>query len=76
MSKSMSNSYGAPQGSIVCQILFNIFVNDIAKIYLSPGITTGTTIYADDVQLLFSGSPNNLEQLKIYAEISLKTMQE
>ena len=26
------------------------------------GITTRTTIYADDVQL--SGSPNNLEQLK------------
>ena len=25
---------------------------------------------------LFSGSPNNLEQLKIYAETSLKTMKE
>ena len=35
-----------------------------------------TTIYADDVQLLFSDSPNNLEQLKIYAETSLKTMKE
>ena len=33
-------------------------------------------IYADDVQLLFSGSPNNLEQLKIYAETSLNTMKE
>ena len=38
--------------------------------------TNSTTIYADDVQLLFSGSPNNLEQLKIYAETSLKTMKE
>ena len=39
-------------------------------------ITTSTTIYADDVQLLFRGTPDNLEQLKIYAETSLKTMEE
>ena len=30
----------------------------------------------DDVQLLFSGTPNNLEQLKTYAETNLKTMKE
>ena len=41
-----------------------------------PEITTSTTIYADDVQLLFSGTPNNLEQLKINAETSLNTMKE
>ena len=41
-----------------------------------PEITTSTTIHADDVQLLFSGSPNNREQLKIYAETSLNTMKE
>ena len=35
-----------------------------------------TTIYADDIQLLSSGTPNNLEQLKIYAQTRLKTMQE
>ena len=78
MSKSMTNSYehcGVPQGSIR-SILFIIFINDISKINLSPGITTGTTIYVYDVKLLFSGTPNNLEQLKIYAETSLKTMQE
>ena len=34
------------------------------------------TIYVDDVQLLFSGSPYNLEQLKIYTETSLNTMKE
>ena len=28
------------------------------------------------MQLLFSGSPNNLEQLKIHAETSLNTMKE
>ena len=47
-----------------------------SKIISWPEITTSTSIYADDVQLLFSGSPNNLEQLKIYAETSLKTTKE
>ena len=52
------------------------FLSDIPKINSLPEITTSTTIYADDVQLLFSGSPNNLEQLKIYAETSLNTLKE
>ena len=72
----MFNIYGVPQGSILGSILFNIFINDIPKINSSPGITTSTTIYADDVQLLFSGTHNNLEQLKIYAETRIKAMQE
>ena len=75
-SEAQSNLYGVPQGSILGPILFNIFINDIPKINSLPEITTSTTIYADDVQLLFSGSPNNLEQLKIYAETSLNTMKE
>ena len=57
-------------------VLLNIFINDIPKINSLPEITTSTSIHADDVQLLFSGSPNNLEQLKIYVETSLKTMKE
>ena len=76
MSEAKSNLYGVPQGSILGPILFNIFINDIPKISSLPEITTCTTIYADDVQLLFSGSPNNLEQLKIYAETSLNTIKE
>ena len=76
MSESQSNVYGEPQGSILGPILFNIFINDIPKINKLPEITTSTTIYADDVQLLFSGSPNNLEEIKIYAETSLNTMKE
>ena len=75
-SKAQSNLYGVPQGSVLGPILFNIFINDIPKINSLSEITTITTIYADDVQLLFSGSPNNLEQLKIYAETSLNTMKE
>ena len=31
---------------------------------------------ADDVQLLFGGTPNNLKQLKAHAETSLKTMKD
>ena len=57
-------------------ILLNIFINNIPKINSLTEITTSATIYADDVQLLFSGSPNNPEQLKIYAETSLNTMKE
>ena len=53
-----------------------IFINDIPKINSLLEITTSTTIYADNIQLLFSGSPNNLEQLKIYAKRSLNTMKE
>ena len=70
MSEAKSNLYGVPQASILGPILFNIFINDIPKINSWPEITTSATIYADDVQLLFfSGTPNNLEQLKMYAEI-------
>ena len=74
MSEAKSNLHGVPQGSILGTILFNIFINDIPKINSLPEITTSTTINADDVQLLFSGSHNNLELLKIYAETSLKPM--
>ena len=76
MSEAKFNLYGVPHGSILGPILFNIFINDIPKINSLPEITTSSTIYAEDVQLLFSGSPNNLEQLKIYAETSLNTIKE
>ena len=41
-----------------------------------PGIKTSVTIYANNVQRLFGGTPNNLEQLKVHAETSLKTMKD
>ena len=76
MSESKTNSYGVPHGSIRGPILFNIFINNVPKINSLPEITTSTTIYTDDVQLLSSGTPNNLEQLKLFPETSLKTMKE
>ena len=76
MSEANSNLYGVPQGSVLGPICFNIFINVIPTMNSLPEITTSTTINADDVQLLFSGTPNNLEQLKIYAVTSLKTMKE
>ena len=44
------------------------FFNDIRQINSLPEITTRTTIDADDDQLLFSGIPYILEQLKIYRD--------
>ena len=44
------------------------------KINSLPEITTSTIIYIHDVQLLFSGTPNNLQQLKICAETSQKAI--
>ena len=66
---------GTP-GSILSPVHFKKFINGIPKINSLSEFTTSTTIYADDAQLLFSGSPNNLKQLTIYAETSLNTMQE
>ena len=57
MSEAKFNLYGVPQGSILGPILFNIFINGIPKINSLPEITTSTTNYADDVQLLFGGTP-------------------
>ena len=59
--KIMSRPCSNPFSTILGPNLLIIFINDIIKINSSPGIKTRTTTYADDVQLLFSGTHNNLE---------------
>ena len=55
MSESRTNLYGVQP---------NIFINYISKINSLPEITSSTTIYADDVQLLFSGAPEQIKYLQ------------
>ena len=71
----MSNLYGVPRDQYSVQSYITFLSMTFLKL-IHNRITITTIIYADDVQLLYSGAPNNLEPLKIHAETSLKTMQE
>ena len=47
--------------------------NTLMRYWSSPSRTSHSArLKKENVQLLLSGTPNNLEQLKIYAETSLK----
>lgn len=43
---------GIPQGSILCPLLFNIFMNDLHQV--TENITLST--YADDKQIFYAGN--------------------
>lgn len=60
-------SYGVPQGSILGPILFIIFVNDISE-YIKDCLLV---LYADDTQLLLTGTISNLNDLIKRAEATL-----
>ena len=75
MSEAKSNLYGVPQDSILGPILFYIFINYSPKINSLPEITTSNHL-CRQCSALLSGTPNNHEHLKLFAETSLKTMKE
>ncbi|UYV80567.1 hypothetical protein LAZ67_19000715 [Cordylochernes scorpioides] len=60
-SRSTSPSRGCAQGSISGPLLWNIFFNPLLSLPFPPGVHVQA--FADDLQLLISGSPFNLPSL-------------
>jgi len=56
LSEILALSYGVPQGSILGPLLYSLYVNDIGDIFLGSKFH----LYADDLQLLVSCSPENM----------------
>ncbi len=72
-SERRNTNFGVPQGSILGPILFLVFMNDIS---CGDPFKSNMTIYADDVQLLFSKSPKDMDQMKIEAETALTNIKQ
>ena len=71
MSKTLQINFGVPQGSVLGPILFNLFINDLTN------TITGCDIiqYADDTQLIHTGSTDALPDLIERAEATLSLVQ-
>ncbi|KAF2345482.1 Reverse transcriptase domain [Trinorchestia longiramus] len=68
ISSPIQNDFGIPQGSILGQLLFSIFINDFPSMPSNKRIS----MYADDVQIAMTSAPAKLSQTKSNAEILLK----
>lgn len=69
ISSSSKISYGVPQGSILGPLLFTIFVNDMSENIIDCLLIQ----YADDTQLLHSGTVDELHNLIRRAEATICT---
>lgn len=67
ISSSITQLYGLIQGSILSPLLFNIFVNDFAKLNFNGEVLQ----YADDTILFFSHTQLNLAIQKIQQDLNL-----
>ena len=69
-----------PRDQYLAQSYLTFLSMTFLKLIHLPEITTSTTIYADDVHLLFSGSPNNLnkrtETFQITIDDTLRHMED
>ncbi len=59
MSSALQDNYGVTQGSVLGQILFSIFVNDLSEEIKDCSLIQ----YADDTQFLQTGTIDSLPQL-------------
>jgi hypothetical protein len=72
MSSPTTIAFGVPQGSILGPLLFLVFVNDIDC--LLPKNQAKMVMYADDVQILLSRKPSDLNALKHDAETAVRNL--
>lgn len=70
-SSKLTTCFGVPQGSILGPILFNIYVNDLTNHINNNCITIQ---YADDTQILHSGSLGELNNIIQHTEVSLSNI--
>ncbi len=67
VSKKLDVTFGVPQGSVLGPILFSIFVNDLAQ-HIPDCLVIQ---YADDTQLIHTGTITNIHDLVHRGEVAL-----
>ncbi len=68
LSNTLEISFGVPQGSVLGPILFTIYVNDFLDFFTDCVVIQ----YADDTQLIHTGTVDHIEELISRSEQTLK----